>query len=932
MCIRDRYQRRVHGKQNYYLLLIKTRYLIVLNMLKYSRILRYFSSRPNPFAETLKTLSVDGKEYKYYSLPELKDEKIEQLPYSIRILLEAAVRDCDEFNVKTSDVKNILDWETTAKKNIEIPFKPARVLMQDLTGVPCMVDLAGMRDAMVDLGGDPKKINPLCPVDLVVDHSVVTDFHGTKEAAKLNEQAEFKRNKERFEFLKWGQKSFQNCTIIPPGSGIVHQLNLEYIARIVMQRNGLIFPDSCVGTDSHTPMVNGLGVLGWGVGGIEAEAVMLGECISMVLPQVVGLRFVGELRQNVTATDLVLTCVEFLRKQKVVGQFVEFFGPGAETLSLADRATVANMCPEYGATMGFFPFDEKSLDYAKMTGRDAHKIKMIEAYMKENMLWKQGKDPKYSRTFEIDLGKVEPCISGPKRPHDRVTLPKNKKEWDTMLTAKVGFKGFGMTPAQAKTTVPFKYQDKEYVLKNGDIILSAITSCTNTSNPDVLIAAGLLAKRAIEKGLSVKPYIKTILAPGSRVVTQYLEKAGLQEPLEKLGYHTTGYGCMPCIGNSGEVPAEVNAAIDKGKLVCVCCLSSNRNFEGRVYQNARANYLASPPLVLAYALAGTMNIDFEKQPLGKDSNGEDVFLRDIWPTREEVSAVAKDAVDPKMFEETYATIMDGNEQWKSLDVPVSDQFGWSSKSTYLHKPPYFDGMKIEIEPVKDIVDAYCLANFGDSITTDHISPANKIAKNSPAAKYLESMGVKPKDYSSYGTRRGNDEVMVRGTFANGKLINKMVEKPGPNTLYIPDKKVMPIFDASLKYRQSGKQLVILAGQEYGSGSSRDWAAKGPYLQGVKAVIAESFERIHRSNLIGMGIIPFEYTSGQNADKLGLKGNETFSIELKGGNLAVNEEAEVKVSTGKTFIVKNRLDTEVEIEYIKNGGIMQYVLRLSLIHI
>lgn len=565
--------------------------------------------------------------------------------------------------------------------------------------------------------------------------------------------------------------------------------------------------------------------------------------------------------------------------------------------------------------MGFFPFDEKSLDYVKMTGRDAHKTKVIEAYMKANMLWKQGEDPKYSRVFEVDLGKIEPCISGPKRPHDRVTLPQNKKEWSTMLTAKVGFKGFGMNPEQAKVTVPFKFQGKNYTLKNGDIILSAITSCTNTSNPDVLIAAGMLAKRAVEKGLSVKPYIKTILAPGSKVVTQYLEKAGLQEYFEKLGYHTTGYGCMPCIGNSGDVPAEVNAAIEKGKLVTVCCLSSNRNFEARVYPNARANYLASPPLVIAYALAGTMDIDFEKQPLGKDSNGEPVFLRDIWPTREEISATAKECIDPKMFEETYATIMEGNDEWKGLDVSVTDQFKWNPKSTYLHKPPYFDGMKIEIEPVKDIVEANCLANFGDSITTDHISPANKIAKNTPAAKYLESMGVKPKDFSSYGTRRGHDEVMVRGTFANGKLINKMVDKAGPNTLYIPENKVMPIFDASLKYRQNGKQLIILAGQEYGSGSSRDWAAKGPFLQGVKAVIAEGYERIHRSNLIGMGIIPFEFTNGQNADKLGLKGNETFSIELKGGQLGVNEETEVKVSNGKTFVVKNRLDTEVEIAYI-----------------
>ena len=801
----------------------------------------------------------------------------------------------------SKDVENILNWHKLAPKQIEIPFKPARVILQDFTGVPAVVDLAAMRDAMVRLGGDPKKINPLCPVDLVIDHSVQADVARVKDAFKQNEEIEFQRNYERFEFLKWGSTAFENFSIVPPGSGIVHQVNLEYLARIVLRaKNGVLYPDSVVGTDSHTTMINGLGVVGWGVGGIEAEAVMLGQCISMVLPEVIGFRLTGKLREHVTATDLVLQVTQMLRKKGVVGKFVEFFGEGCANLSLADRATIANMAPEYGATMGYFPQDVESLNYLRLTNRSAEKLKTIEHGLRAQGLLKdytKDEPVDYTSVLELKLEEVEPAVSGPKRPHDRVPLSKLKEDWTTSLTAKVGFKGFGLTAEKAKQTV--KLPDGKNELKNGSVVLAAITSCTNTSNPDVMIAAGLVAKKAIEKGMKIKPYIKTTLSPGSGVVTEYLNKSGLTKYLDELGFTTAGYGCMTCIGNSGELPKEVNDALTANSdLAVAAVLSGNRNFEARIHPLIKANFLASPPLVVVSALSGSVDIDYDKEPVGTDKNGKNVFLKDIWPSRSEVHEVLNKTMSPDLFAKVYGKITQGNDRWNSLKVKPSLQYEWKESSTYIHNPPFFQTTQLSLPKISDIKSGKVLGYFGDSITTDHISPAGSISTKSPAARYLKEKGIEQKDYNTYGARRGNDEIMERGTFANTRIINKLAPKVGPQTTYIPTGEILDISDAASRYRKEGHQLIILAGAEYGSGSSRDWAAKGPYLQGVKVVIAQSFERIHRSNLVGMGILPAEFTGGRTAESIGLTGKEDYDIPLKGGNLKIGEVLQVRTNTGK----------------------------------
>lgn len=888
----------------------------------------------NPFDSVKKELKVGDNTYHYYSLPELNDDRVAKLPYSIRVLLESAVRNCDEFNVTKADVEKILDWNNNASQSVEIPFKPARVILQDFTGVPAVVDFAAMRDAMKRLGGDENKINPLCPADLVIDHSVQVDVARTADAKDKNEEIEFERNKERFQFLKWGQSAFENFLIVPPGSGIVHQVNLEYLARVVFENEGVLYPDSVVGTDSHTTMINGLGVTGWGVGGIEAEAVMLGQTISMVLPEVVGFKLTGKLSPHITATDLVLTVVQMLRKRGVVGKFVEFFGEGCSNLTLADRATIANMAPEYGATMGYFPIDEQTIDYLKLTARDDHKIERVREYLKGTGLFRtygaDSVDPNYTGDIlELDLSTVVPCLSGPKRPHDRVEMSKMKEDFNSCLSNPVGFKGFGLSEEEVKKEHQFTFEGQEYTIRNGSVVIAAITSCTNTSNPDVMLAAGLVAKNAVEKGLSVKPYVKTSLSPGSGVVTQYYELSGVNVYLDKLGFTTAGYGCMTCIGNSGDLQPEVSKAIEDSDLVVSSVLSGNRNFEGRVHPLTRANYLASPPLVVAYALAGRIDIDFETEPIGQNADGQDVFLKDIWPTREEVSQISSSVVKPEMFSEIYGKIAKGTDRWNNLECPEGKLFSWSDDSTYIHNPPFFQSMELDLPKITDVKDAYCLLNVGDSITTDHISPAGKIAKNSPAAKYLESKGVAPKDFNTYGARRGNDEIMARGTFANVRLMNKLAEGKGPMTLHHPSGETVAVFDAAKKYIDEGHQTIILAGKEYGSGSSRDWAAKGPYLQGVKAVIAQTYERIHRSNLVGMGILPLQFKEGEGADSLGLNGTEQFSISLNGGDLKVNQEIEVTSNTGKSFHAIVRLDTAVEIAYFQNGGILHYVLRKLL---
>ncbi|XP_022132612.1 aconitate hydratase [Momordica charantia] len=889
----------------------------------------------NPFNSILKTLeNPEGGAFgKYYSLPALNDPRIERLPYSIRILLESAIRNCDEFAVKAKDVEKILDWENTSPKQVEIPFKPARVLLQDFTGVPAVVDLACMRDAMNRLGGDSNKINPLVPVDLVIDHSVQVDVAKTENAVQANMELEFRRNKERFGFLKWGSSAFHNMLVVPPGSGIVHQVNLEYLGRVVFNTNGLLYPDSVVGTDSHTTMIDGLGVAGWGVGGIEAEAAMLGQPMSMVLPGVVGFKLVGKLRNGVTATDLVLTVTQMLRKHGVVGKFVEFYGEGMSELSLADRATIANMSPEYGATMGFFPVDHVTLQYLKLTGRKDETISMIESYLRANKMFVDYSEPQvervYSSRIELNLLDVEPCISGPKRPHDRVPLKEMKADWHACLDNRVGFKGFAISKEAQAKVAEFSFHGSPAQLRHGDVVIAAITSCTNTSNPSVMLGAALVAKKACEFGLEVKPWIKTSLAPGSGVVTKYLEKSGLQKYLNQLGFNIVGYGCTTCIGNSGDIDEAVASAITENDIVAAAVLSGNRNFEGRVHPLTRANYLASPPLVVAYALAGTVDIDFEAEPIGLGKDGKKIFFRDIWPTTEEVANVVQSSVLPDMFRATYQAITEGNATWNLLSVPEGKLYSWDPKSTYIHEPPYFKDMSMSPPGPHGVKDAYCLLNFGDSITTDHISPAGSIHKDSPAAKYLTERGVDRRDFNSYGSRRGNDEIMARGTFANIRLVNKLLKgEVGPKTIHIPSGEKLSVFDAAMRYKSEGHDTIILAGAEYGSGSSRDWAAKGPMLLGVKAVIAKSFERIHRSNLVGMGIVPLCFKAGEDAESLGLTGHERYTIDLPSnvGEIRPGQDVAVVTDTGKSFRCVLRFDTEVELAYFDHGGILQYVIR------
>ncbi|XP_037279507.2 cytoplasmic aconitate hydratase isoform X2 [Rhipicephalus microplus] len=887
----------------------------------------------NPYSDCVRTLDVDGKKYRYYSLPDLGDAHYGHLPFAVRVLLESAVRHCDGFQVKKRDVEALINWQSLQGKEVEIAFRPARVLLQDFTGVPAVVDFAAMRDAVQRLGGDPRKINPLCPSDLVVDHSIQVDFSRMADALQKNQDLEFERNKERFRFLKWGSQALENMRIVPPGSGIVHQVNLEFLGRVVFHHDGWLYPDSLVGADSHTTMINGLGVLGWGVGGIEAEAVMLGQTTSMLLPPVVGYRLSGRLPAGATSTDLVLTITKHLRQVGVVGKFVEFFGPGVAQLSIADRATVSNMCPEYGATVGFFPVDVKTLEYLRQTGRDEQMLRYAEAYLVANRMLRNyldaSQDPVFSQVVELDLASVVPSLSGPKRPQDRVAMEDLQQDFKQCLSAKVGFKGYGLKPEHMPSKAIFSHEGQQHTLQHGSIVIAAITSCTNTSNPSVMLGAGLLAKKAVERGLSVAPYIKTSLSPGSGVVTYYLQESGVVPYLEKLGFNVVGYGCMTCIGNSGPLPDPVVDAIEKGDLVAVGILSGNRNFEGRVHPNTRANYLASPLLVVAYAIAGTVDIDLDKEPLGHSPDGKPVHLRDIWPSREEIQAVESEHVLPRMFKEVYSKVETGSKHWQALDAPTSLLYPWDSNSTYIKCPPFFDTMEREPRPMLSIEEAYVLLNLGDSVTTDHISPAGSIARNSPAARYLAARGLTPREFNSYGSRRGNDDVMARGTFANIRLVNKFLDKPGPRTIYLPSGEEMDIFDAAERYKKEGAPpLMVLAGKEYGSGSSRDWAAKGPFLLGIRIVLAESYERIHRSNLVGMGIVPLQYLPGQNAQSLNLTGRERFTLHL-GKDLVPGQRVTLQLSDGRSVEALLRFDTEVELAYFHHGGILPYVLRQML---
>src|SRR6202167_4879085 len=922
-------------------------------------------------------LKVGEKEYEIYRLDALDKQGIstQHLPFSLRILLENLLRTEDGRNVTANEIRALTSWNKNSTPDKEIAFTPSRVLLQDFTGVPCVVDLAAMRDAMKQLGGDPALINPLQPVELVIDHSVQVDEFGTAGALDLNALLEFGRNQERYAFLRWGQTGFRNLAIVPPDTGIVHQVNLEYLARVIFVQESpgkrVAYPDTLVGTDSHTTMINGLGVLGWGVGGIEAEAAMLGQPVSMLIPLVVGVKLTGRLREGATATDLVLTITEILRQHGVVGKFVEYFGPGLRDLPLADRATIANMSPEYGATCGIFPVDKESLKYLKLSGRSAEQIALVEAYCREQGLFHDEKTPEaeYSELLSLDLGTVEPSLAGPKRPQDRVILSHAEESFNNALPSLIKPKSSAPTAsatatqtAKAGSTANWEQEGggaaigvedpnvHEHVvpcvkdaLKHGSVVIAAITSCTNTSNPSVMIGAGLVAKKAVEKGLSVPPWVKTSLAPGSKVVRDYLENAGLMPYLEKLKFNIVGYGCTTCIGNSGPLPAEVSQAIDEKDLVVASVLSGNRNFEGRINSEVRANYLMSPPLVVAFALAGRIDTDLRKEPLGKGKDGKPVYLADIWPTQREVEEAVEHSVTAEMFSKSYAEVFAGDERWRGLSVPKGQTYAWEKDSTYIRRAPYFDDMKIKPSPVEEIRAARVLAVLGDSVTTDHISPAGSIKKDGPAGKYLQEHGVKPADFNSYGSRRGNHEVMVRGTFANVRLRNKLVNVEGGFTRHLPTNQEMSIFDASEKYIVECTPLITLAGTEYGSGSSRDWAAKGPRLLGVEAVIAESYERIHRSNLVGMGILPLQFLPGQNAESLKLTGEEVF--EIAGIRDVIEHYAPgrtVKVratSTGSSsgggkdkpieFTALVRIDTPQEALYYANGGILQYVLRQLL---
>lgn len=876
----------------------------------------------------------------FYNLLKLEKAgvgKISSLPFSIRILLEAVLRHCDGYIVSEEDVRNLANWNAAKPAEVEIPFMPARVVLQDFTGVPCVVDLAAMRDGMKTLGGDPRKINPLIPVDLVIDHSVQVDMFGTADALERNVEIEFERNQERYEFLRWGQQAFDNFRVVPPNTGIVHQVNLEYLAQGVFVRKDhagpVALPDTLVGTDSHTTMINGLGVLGWGVGGIEAEAGMLGQPLYMLMPEVVGFEVEGSLPSGATATDLVLRVTEILRKEGVVGKFVEFFGPGVSKMTLADRATIANMAPEYGATMGYFPVDDETLRFMRRTGRSEKQVALVEAYMKAQGLFRTDKSPalQYTKVVKLNLNEIEPSVAGPKRPQDRLSLKSVKKAFEKSLSAPVAERGFGLTAEAISKTSKVENNGHTIDITHGAVVIAAITSCTNTSNPSVMIGAGLLAKNAVEKGLRVQPFVKTSLAPGSRVVTDYLDKAGLTKPLEALGFNTVGYGCTTCIGNSGPLPEPVAAAIQAGNLVAAAVLSGNRNFEGRVNPLTRANYLASPPLVVAYALAGTVDIDFEKQPIGKSKSGEAVYLKDIWPSGSEIQSTMEKCVLPEMFEKQYASAFTSNEKWNAIEISEGDLYKWQAKSTYIQRPPFLEGITRDATLPKPIFAARCLAVLGDSVTTDHISPAGSIAKNSPAGTFLIQHGVEPAEFNSYGSRRGNDRVMVRGTFANIRIRNAMVPATeGGYTKYLPTGETMTIYDASMLYQESETPLIVLAGAEYGTGSSRDWAAKGTLLLGIKAVIAASFERIHRSNLVGMGILPLQFLEGQTWQSLGLTGEESFDIGSDSRPLKPRGRMAVRATGtgGKVtdFEVAVRIDTPVELDYYYNGGILPTVLR------
>ena len=867
-----------------------------------------------------------GVLYRIQTLEEDGIAEVSRLPYSIKILLEAALRQCDGFEITREDVERIARWSPETAGKEEIPFKPARVVMQDFTGVPAVVDLAAMRDAVADLGDDPEKVNPLIPVDLVIDHSVQVDYYGMREALAMNAAREFERNRERYEFLRWGQKSFDNFRVVPPATGIVHQVNLEYLAQVVQEQDGAFYPDSLVGTDSHTTMINGLGVLGWGVGGIEAEAVMLGQPIYMLLPQVVGVKLTGALPTGTTATDLVLTVVQMLRAHGVVGKFVEFYGPGLSELSLADRATLANMAPEYGATTGIFPVDEETLAYLVLTGRKKAVVERVRAYMEaQGMLYRaEGPDPVFSEHLALDMGTVEPSLAGPTRPQDRVPLKDVPTAFAASLTNR-----FEVADRGKKVAVNLGEQGA-VELAHGAVLIAAITSCTNTSNPSAMVGAGLLARNAAERGLSVPAYVKTSLAPGSRVVSRYLDAAGLTESLEALGFHTVGYGCTTCIGNSGPLPEEIAAAVADNDLVVCSVLSGNRNFEGRVHATTKANFLASPPLVVAYALAGRATIAFEREPLGRDQAGREVFLRDIWPSPDQIRDALAHSLTPKMFEEEYGNAFRQNETWNAIPVPEGKRYAWAEESTYIRKPNFFDGLTKEAQPIQPIRGARVLAQLGDSVTTDHISPAGAIAVGSPGAEYLASRGVERKDWNSYGSRRGNHEVMMRGTFANIRIRNELVPGvEGGYTRHLPSGEQMTIYEAAMRYGAEGVPSIVIAGKEYGSGSSRDWAAKGPFLQGVKAAIAESYERIHRSNLIGMGILPLQFSPGEGRHALGLTGEEVYDVEGLDDALQPGQVLEVvaKSTAGdKRFAVICRIDTPVEINYYRNGGILHTVLR------
>jgi aconitate hydratase len=903
------------------------------------------------------TLKVGDGSFEIFRLEALQSQwDVARLPYTLRVLLENVLRAGGE-----ADVEALAGWVAAEEPSREISFRPSRVLHQDFTGVPAIVDLAAMRDAMRDLGGDPARINPVIPAELVIDHSVQVDEFATRLAFSRNVELEFERNRERYAFLRWGQGAFADFKVVPPGTGIVHQVNLEYLARVVESRDGQAFPDTLVGTDSHTTMVNGLGVLGWGVGGIEAEAAMLGEALSMLVPQVVGFRLAGELPEGATATDLVLTVTEILRRTGVVGKFVEYFGPGLAALSVADRATIGNMSPEYGATCGFFPVDDATLQYLRLTGRPDERVALVEAYCKENMLWHEtGDHPTYSQVVELDLSTVEPSIAGPRRPQDRVPLREAKQAFlhelpgfgvdygnakdeavaesfpasDPPAHVEPGHEEPAPAPAPAVAVAQpepaearVRLGDAEFALAHGSVVIAAITSCTNTSNPQVMLAAGLLAKKAVERGLDRKPWVKSSLAPGSRVVTDYYERAGLTPYLEALGFHTVGYGCTTCIGNSGPLPEEISSAIGDGNLVVCAVLSGNRNFEARIHPEVKANYLASPPLVVAYALAGRMDVDLVSEPIGQDADGNDVYLRELWPSAQEIDETIAASVSGDLFRGRYADVFAGTEAWRALEVPSGDLYEWAPDSTYVRRPPYFDRMPLEPGRVEDVTGARCLVMLGDSVTTDHISPAGSIKPDSPAGSYLVEHGVERREFNSYGSRRGNHEVLVRGTFANVRMRNLLVPgSEGTWTVHLPSGEETTIFEASQRYLAEGTPLIVLAGKEYGTGSSRDWAAKGPKLLGVRAVIAESYERIHRSNLLMMGILPLQYAEGENAESLGLTGRELFSIE--GIDDAEAHEVTVRAD-GTTFAARVRLDTPREREYLRHGGILPFVLRRLL---